>query len=197
LSVRLDAYRRWLTPAVAFGATLSIAVALVPFVIPGSALSGSMFDPTARLRGWREMARQVGVLKDSLAQPDEVLVVAVTSRAPVSELAYYLPGKPRVYRWNVGGVIDSQHDVWGGPKDGAGRHALIVTDDESPVPAKLANAFESLEEIGPVAVSIGPDRTRRYRVWHGVSLRAWPTRPEPDCVIALHPQSSSQERRSP
>ena len=101
LSARLDAYRHWLTPAVALGAVLSVAVALVPFIVPSSPLAGTKLDPTGRLRGWREMADQVAILRNSMPRSQDMLVVAATSRGPVSELAYYLPGRPRVYRWNV------------------------------------------------------------------------------------------------
>ena len=194
LSPRWDACRSWLSPAVVLGAVLSVAVGLVPFVIPASSLSGTKLDPTGRLRGWKEVADQVAISLNSFSHSDDLLVVAVTSRAPVSELAYYLPGKPRVYRWNSGETIDSQHDVWGGPKQGGGRDALIVTDDTLPVPPRLAEAFLTLDELRPVVVRIGPNSTRRFRVWRGGTLRAWPERGGPAKAVAGLPHLLSPAR---
>ena len=192
LSPRWDVFRKWLPPGIALGVAMSVAVALVPFVLPGSPLSGTKLDPTGRLRGWKDFATQVADKLALFPHGEEVLVVAVTARAPVSELAYYLPGKPRVYRWNSGEVVDSQHDVWDGPTEGAGRDALIVTDEMSPVPARLATAFMTLEELGPIVVTIGPTRIRRYRAWRGGTLRAWPERFVATSTLAIPPHPTSQ-----
>lgn len=176
LSVRLDGWRRWLPACVSLSAVMSAAVAIAPFLIPGSSVAGTALDPTFRLRGWRDLGQQVQTMLDTFPQDEQVLVIAATSRGPVSELAYYLPGKPRVYRWNVGQVIDSQHDLWSGPQDAHERDALIITDGNAPVPKRLAQSFDSITEIGPVHVSLGPRKSRHYRIWRGKSLDAWPER---------------------
>lgn len=176
ISDRIDSYRPWLSRGIALGAAMSLVVAMLPFLIPASPLSGTKLDPTGRLRGWRDLGVEVGRTLASLPDANDLLIVAATARGPVSELAYYLPGKPRVYRWNSGQVVDSQHDVWGGPKDGQGRDALIVTDGKSPVPARLAAAFDTLDELAPVTIPIGSYRTLQFRVWLGRSLSQWPAR---------------------
>lgn len=176
VSERIDRYRSWLSPGIKLGAAMSVAVALVPFCMPASPLSGTKLDPTGRLRGWRELGAEVGRTLESLPDASGLLIVAATSRAPVSELAYYLPGQPRVYRWNSGEVVDSQHDVWGGPSDSHGRDALIVTDGKATVPARLAGAFDSLEELNPIAIPVGSYRTLKFRVWRGRFLSKWPGR---------------------
>src|SRR5262249_2773702 len=88
--------------------------------------------------------------------------------------AYYLPDRPRVYRWNHGEFIDSQHDIWGGPHDATGRDAIIVTEGKSNTPKPLAVSFVHLKELDPVTVSIGRQKSRKYRVWHGRQLLTWP-----------------------
>lgn len=176
VSERVDTYRRWLSPGIKIGAAMSAVVALVPFCIPASPLSGTKLDPTGRLRGWRELGAEVGRTLESLPDASNLLIVAATSRAPVSELAYYLPGRPRVYRWNSGDVVDSQHDVWGGPNDSYGRDALIVTDGKAPVPARLAGAFDRLDELNPITIPIGASRRLEFRVWHGRFVSPWPGR---------------------
>lgn len=197
LSTRLDAWRRWLPAGIAVSAALSFGVALIPFAMPSSVAAGTNFDPTVRLRGWRDMGQQVSAMLQSLPANDQVLLIAATSRGPVSELAYYLPGKPRVYRWNVGQVIDSQHDVWSGPADAHGRDALIITDGNANVPDRLARSFQSVHEVGPVVVTLGPHKQRRYRVWRGEAFDAWPDRLSQVPPFALPTDSSPIISRMP
>lgn len=176
VSERIDKYRSWVAPGVMVAVGMSIAVASLPFILPASPLSGTKLDPTGRLRGWRELGAQVGRTLESLPDGNDLLIIAATSRGPVSELAYYLPGRPRVYRWNSGQVVDSQHDVWGGPTHGNGRDALIVTDGKAKIPPRLAGAFQSVKELDPIAIKLGSSRTLEFRVWHGRSFSQWPGR---------------------
>ena len=186
LSLRLDAWRSWLPTFVGISAVMSVGVAIAPFVIPGSSVAGTAFDPTFRLRGWRDLGQQVATIMQSLPHDQEMLIIAATARGPVSELAYYLPGKPRVYRWNVGQVIDSQHDLWSGPSDAHLLDAVIITDGIAKVPKRLAQSFASVTEIGPVHVSLGRQKSRRYRLWRGESFEAWPDRLTPPQRLANH-----------
>ncbi|MDB5346490.1 MAG: glycosyl transferase family 39 [Schlesneria sp.] len=186
LSLRLDAWRKWLPTFVGFSAVMSVGVAIAPFVIPNSSVAGTAFDPTFRLRGWRDLGQQVATIMQNLPQHEDVLVIAATSRGPVSELAYYLPGKPRVYRWNVGQVVDSQHDLWSGPSDAHKLDAVIITDGVAKVPKRLAQSFSSVTEIGPVHVSLGSRKSRHYRIWRGESFEAWPDRLTPPQRLANH-----------
>ena len=195
LSRKLDSTRQWIPHGVALGAILSMAIALVPFLIPGSSMAGSNLDPTVRLRGWREMCQQASTRIESLKSERELIIIAATARGPVSELAFYLPGQPRVYRWNMGGVVDSQHDIWGGPLDAIGRDALIVMDDEPVIPRQLADAFTSVEELDPIIVSLGPTKRRRYRIWRGIHLNAWPVSRSSASLKAVRLQNSSQQSR--
>lgn len=174
LSPGLDSRRWWLPAGLATSAFVSAIIGLAPLVLLNSGAAGTSIDLTARMRGWRRLADHVDVARDILPDRKNVLIVAATSRAPVSELAYYLPDQPRVYRWNPGEVVDSQHDVWGGPKDATGRDAIIVTEGDSSVPQPLAISFVHLEELDPVAISIGHHKTRKYRLWQGRQLLAWP-----------------------
>lgn len=176
MALRWDSSRKWLRTGLVVSGCLSVGIAIAPFLIPGSQIAGTTLDPTYRLRGWRQLGEQVGEILEAFPKQDSVLVIAATSRGPVSELAYYLPGKPHVYRWNVGEVVDSQHDLWSGPQQAHGANAVIVTDGLSPVPKRLAAAFRSVEEIGPVTVALGPHKNRHYRVWRGESFDAWPSR---------------------
>lgn len=187
----IDRGRVLFRPAVACGAVMSLLVALVPLIVPASPWAGTSVDPTSRLRGWRELGMEADRMLQDFPHSSDTLVIASTARGPVSELAFYLPSHPRVYRWNSRGVVTSQHDVWGGPTSGGGRDALIVTQESAAVPARLAAAFESVEERGRIVIPLGPDRTRAFRVWRGVKLREWPRQRGDVETVAVQNVSSS------
>lgn len=176
LSLRLDRLRILVVPAISLGCVMSMAVAVVPFLLPSSRLAGTRFDFTGRLRGWKATGTLIAARLQEIEATGDLLLIAATARAPVSELAYYLPGRPRVYRWNVGEVIDSQHDIWGGPIDGKGRDALIVTEDDAEVPVRLTQAFASIEDLGKVIVPLGSTKSRQFRIWRGACFSDWPRR---------------------
>lgn len=189
--------RPWVPTGILVGGAMSIVVTLVPFVVPATSLAGSRLDPTGRLRGWRDVGEQVAAKLQSIPQSQGLMVIAATSRGPVSELAYYLPGKPRVYRWNTGGIVDSQHDLWGGPKNGRGHDALIVTDAVAEVPDQLAGAFTSVEDLGEITVPLGPNKSRQFRVWRGRCLQAWPDPLDTTRVVVLRSSSLLPSPRFP
>jgi undecaprenyl-diphosphatase len=169
--------RRWFAWGVAVGAVLVAGVSAAPFAIPASSLVGGPLDATARLRGWKTLGQRLGDTLNEFPRPSEALIIAATSRGPVSELAYYLPGQPRVYRFHPKGEVESQHDVWGGPPDGIAGDALIVTPRESPVPSGLAAMFDALECRGRVEVPLGGERREVVTVWRGTGYRGWPAAP--------------------
>jgi len=190
LSARLDRCRAAMFPAVCLGGAMAFAVTFVPFVLPSSEFAGTRLDPTGRLRGWKTASRLIAEKFGKLDSAREVLLVAATSRAPVSEFAYYLPGQPRVYRWNVGEVIDSQHDVWGGPENASGKDALIVTEGDAVVPLRLAKAFADIEDLGTVSVPLGPTKSRQFRIWRGETLSEWPARRSQDSIAVQMDEST-------
>lgn len=174
ISQRSDGWRRLWTPGVLLGAMLSLLLYLAPVILPVTPLAGTPVDPTTRFRGWRDLGAAVEACRRQAASGRPDLVIAATSRGPVSELAFYLPDQPRVYRWNAGGRIDSQHDVWGGPRGPAGASATIVTEGRWPVAPQLASAFSSVTLISEIRIPLGNGRFHEYAVWLGTEFREWP-----------------------
>jgi 4-amino-4-deoxy-L-arabinose transferase-like glycosyltransferase len=158
---------RWLTSAILVGALLAAGVLAAPFLVPHSPWAGGRLDPLARLRGWKSLGTQLGRQIAEVAPRGQVLIIAATGRGPVSPLAYYLPGQPRVYRWNCTGQIECQHDVWGGPPAVPGATAVIVTQGASPVPAELAKAFDRLIRIDTISADRGGARREELTIWRG------------------------------
>lgn len=161
------------------GALMAVGVVLIPFVIPGSELAGGPFDPTARLRGYRPLGRELqAYIERETREGRPLLVIATTGRGPVSLLAYYTPSQPRVYRWNPTGIVESQHEIWGGPHgEHSGERALIISVPNQPLPSPIAAAFSRTELLGRLESSLGGGRVEAFDVWVGEGYRGWPSLP--------------------
>jgi undecaprenyl-diphosphatase len=170
----VDRWRRWFVPGVGVGAVFCVGVYAMPFVLPVVGLSGTKFDLTVRLRGWRELAQQMDEELSRLEHADHALIITAADRAAASELAFYMTRQPRVYTYNGTGQIRSQYDLWDGPRGAAGRNALVITYDGRPPPPELATAFQKVESNREVTVPLGANRKLQFHVWHAAGLKAWP-----------------------
>lgn len=165
-------------PHLVRAAAVGWAAVAIAYLIPfGCGLQGSRLDATVRLRGWRQLAMEVGTRYAAFPRPQRTFVVVTAGRAAASELAFYLPHQPQVYLWNSGTQIVSQYDLWGGPAEQVDWDALIVTPEGGAAPADLQAQFARLEDCGEVTVPIGAGRRHAYRVWRGERFRAEPVTP--------------------
>ncbi|MFM8271241.1 MAG: hypothetical protein ACKODX_02805, partial [Gemmata sp.] len=138
------------------------------------------YDPTARLRGWRSLAKEVDVIRNRVrAATGEEPVVAGTVWNLPGELGVYCKGNPETYSFGLA-MADrhSQYDLWRpNPVADAqafrGRTFVFVGDG---LPAD-AGVFERVElptivvhrEDGiPVAV---------WWVWVGHGFKGFPEKP--------------------
>ncbi len=139
--------------------------------------TGGKLDLAARLRGWAEFGQAVGT---RLAQEEkavgEVAVVVAGPRQWASELAFYLPGQPEVWRWTPPDEpIDSQYALWPGPLASHlhGR-ALLVLPAGDPLPAELARSFTATRLVGKnVTVHLGANREIAADCWLGEDMLGW------------------------
>jgi 4-amino-4-deoxy-L-arabinose transferase-like glycosyltransferase len=107
-------------------------------------------DLTRRLDGWRELGTAVGTVLD---RPDgKNLFVFSDSYQIASELAFYVPGQPRVYNIAAGRRMN-QYDIWGGLGAWRARDGLFVTYGDWDAPAPVREACEALPKLGVVATS--------------------------------------------
>jgi hypothetical protein len=110
-----------------------------------------------------------------MAMPDlaDSFVVALGHRYLASELGFYLPDHPQVYRFEESGQVTSQYEVWSGPEQYVGKNAFIVGETpEGRVPEALKNAFVNFRFIAEVANPSNPKSA--YYVYLGENLKAWP-----------------------
>lgn len=102
----------------------------------------AQLDPSRRLRGWRDLGREVGALASTAAAPR---ALAAASYQTTGELAFYVQGQPSVFDLDLGGRRMNQHDVWGDAATLSG-DLLFVADDASPdPPAELTRRCARVE----------------------------------------------------
>ena len=168
--------RPWFVPGVWVGAVMALFILIVPWLFPALGWNGAKRDPTRRLSGWSEVSNQVAARLDTVPNPDRTFVLA-TDRSTVSEMAFYLPGGPRVFRWPEKDYVVTQYELWPGPIDRLGWDALIMLaegrDAETPS-KKMQGFFERIEPYGRVYVPLGHGRFRAYWLYLGHELKGWP-----------------------
>jgi hypothetical protein len=147
-----------------------------PFLLNSLGLEGSGIDPTLRLRGWHELGREAGAILDKFPDPSRTFVLA-RRRQTVSELAFYMPGQPVVYRWNgPARHITSQYEIWSGPEDKVGWDALIVIEEEKDMDDGLVTCFNRIEPVGRIDIVLGRGTKRSFFVYRGIGMIKWAAR---------------------
>ncbi len=147
----------------------------LPVLIKALNLHNTPIDPTSRFGHWTELGKSIQTVRQK-ALPDtkETLVIALGHRFLASQLAFYLPDQPFVYRYEDSGLITSQYEVWGAPKGALAKTAFIVSEQsEDKIPAAFKSAFQGFREVGTVANPM--NKTSRYHLYLGESLKSWPT----------------------
>ena len=146
----------------------------LPLLLQVSNLKDTALDPTKRFKNWQELA--VNIHFDRLmaqSSLDESFVVALGHRYLASQLAFYLPDHPPVYRYEESGQVMSQYEVWPGPEQFVGKNAFIIGETSAEnLPMTLKNAFSRLSFVAQIA---NPDNANSpYYVFLAENLIAWP-----------------------
>ena len=178
-TVKLDFIKPWLRRAAICGIGCVVIVYLSPYALQSTGLAGTKLDFAQRLRGWKTLADSVAEHVTTDHGEQEPLVICITSRGVVSELAFYLPRQPRVYRW-WGGRVECQHGIWGGPSDCAGRDAILVVESPLTPESLPSSTFLSLEFEETLEIPIGQGQNRQFEIYRGRGMTDWPTFAEPD-----------------
>ena len=138
-------------------------------------LTGHKLDFTRRLRGWQQFGADVGALKAKLEADGGAPVIVVTygGRQLASELAFYLPGQPTVWRWTPPGLVDSQYALWKGPlPEWRGARVLLVTSDVE-LPTALTDGLGRLTPLGEIHSTRTTALPPHLRILVGDNLQTW------------------------
>jgi 4-amino-4-deoxy-L-arabinose transferase-like glycosyltransferase len=138
-------------------------------------LTGHKLDFTRRLRGWEQFGADVGAIKAKLEADGGAPVIVVTygGRQLASELAFYLPGQPTVWRWTPPGGVDSQYALWQGPlPKWRGARVLLVTSADE-LPAALTSGLGRLTPLSEIHSTRTTALPPHLRILVGDNLQAW------------------------
>jgi undecaprenyl-diphosphatase len=169
---RLDSWRPYFKKGVIVGAVMALLTYALPFW--AVAAPGPWADRLiARLQGWQQLGVEAGRALGEVPRPQSTFILTF-NRQLTSELAFYVPGQPRVYTWRAPeGVPENQYDIWDGPKIGS--DALIVFPEaESGRAAALSGYFQAVERLDNT--TLGAGGRRHYSLYLGTSLKNWPAK---------------------
>jgi len=157
--------RRWFRPGIVVGAALALVAYLGPLIIPHTGLAGGDLDPTLRLRGWQPLGQEVGRLQTEMPDPQRTFIYTLGHRYTTSQLAFFTPGHPPVYRWTNPGVIESQYELWPGPQQHDGWSGLVVIPGPNAgLPPALRRRFRKVDPPLTIRIPTGRKRHREYTI---------------------------------
>jgi 4-amino-4-deoxy-L-arabinose transferase-like glycosyltransferase len=161
--------------------TLTLLLYTAVYLPPRPLLRALSVDPTARLRGWSDIAGDVAAQRSRLPESPPLLYIAAGHRWLASTLAFYLPGHPRVYPFRHDpDRIESQHDLWQSPGAQLGRDAIVVIPGETnSLPQGLAACFQNVRLLARIEYPTHRPAYQIVSVFHGINLVSWPTNTPP------------------
>lgn len=167
---RPDSRRPLFFKGVIVGAVMALLVYALPFwagAAPGPWAQGLV----SRLQGWRHLGVEAGIALSEVPRPEKTFMLAINNRQLASELAFYMPGQPRVYNWRAhGGLPENQYDIWDGPQTGWDA-LLVLPGADSTLPAALTGCFREVKKIDSQSPGSGP---RLYSFYLGTCITKWP-----------------------
>jgi 4-amino-4-deoxy-L-arabinose transferase-like glycosyltransferase len=115
-------------------------------------------------RGWPQLGARVGA---ELAKLPPSAFALGCSYWTASELAYYLPGRPRTYSGNALGDAEGlEYGVWLRPGELVGREGIIVLDRRHRSGCtRLAESCRPLEPLDPLVVRRGSVVVTTFELW--------------------------------
>lgn len=167
-------WKKPLTMGAALGYLMVSLTYALPVTIKILKLQNTPLDPISRFRSWHELAGSVETIREKMRTGnEEIALITLGHRFLTSEMAFYLPDHPRVYRFEGSGGVTSQYELWDSPGDSLGTSALIVGDlGVSAIPGALISAFESFRPVGAFADPV--NNNKHYFVYKGETLKHWP-----------------------
>ncbi|HWR57993.1 MAG TPA: glycosyltransferase family 39 protein [Thermodesulfovibrionales bacterium] len=135
---RWESYKRRVKIMIAIGIILSsLGAAVVHY--PSKFHIPLKLDPSARLRGWKELGRAADTLYHGIRVNGGAFVFSDSYQVS-SELAFYMEGHPVTYCINLGRRMN-QYDLWPGFDRLMHSDAIFVTIGDAGLPPVIRDAF--------------------------------------------------------
>ncbi len=160
--------KRLLKSAILLGIVITTIVYASPFFFSKLPIAGTKLDPFVRLRGWSELGTAVGKIAAESGYPEDIEYIISYPRQTVSELAFYMPGQPRVYMFKASKKIKSQYDLWDTPWDSdSGWKALIVKPENKKIKFSQLNLFDAIQPLKHIEIPVGGAHRKGYWIFIG------------------------------
>ncbi|MCI0469086.1 MAG: glycosyltransferase family 39 protein [Nitrospirae bacterium] len=148
--------------------TIAIGMAIIVTIFahyPWALKLSPSLDPSSRLRGWKQLGKEVSRIRDSISDDGHVLIFSDRYQVS-SELAFYVKGRPKTYCINTGRRMN-QYDLWPDINSDVlalnGRiNAIYVTIGDTEAPPEVLEAFERVEKRMFKAVEGRHDHDKRF-----------------------------------
>jgi 4-amino-4-deoxy-L-arabinose transferase-like glycosyltransferase len=167
-----EARRRTQTQLLAIAAAVAISVSVIGHVVDRLDLP-RWADPTRRLRGWAELGRAIGMTVERMPDPQRTFLVSNRYQV-ASEVAFYTPGHPPAYNFNLGRRLN-QYDFWEGPDSRLGWDAVYVEEGARPLDERVRAAFERVDPPIVLEVRRGGPAIRVFSLHRAYGFRGAPT----------------------
>jgi 4-amino-4-deoxy-L-arabinose transferase-like glycosyltransferase len=160
--------RKWFFAGVGVAVFATGLLYALPFLGNEAGFVGTRWDPFALSRGWKPFAASVEKARATLPERDAPILV-VGQRIEASELAFYLPGRPRVYYWANSGAAARPCENSGVTSDLSNRNLFIVSTVEGGrLPDNLRACLSGSTPKGIVTIKVDSNRNIRASFyWSG------------------------------
>jgi 4-amino-4-deoxy-L-arabinose transferase-like glycosyltransferase len=162
-----------------------VAAALAFAGPPALAAAGielpAQYDPLRRLRGWRQLGAEVGA---ALAAHPGYLLFA-DDRETLAALVYYVRPHPwDAVKWDLLDRVRDEWDLTNNMKKHLGGRFLLVARHD--LAAEMRPSFAALDQIGSLAIRLGPGAERHYTLWLARGFKGYPQyrQPSPPAAAA-------------
>lgn len=129
-------------------------------------------DPTTRLRGWAELGHAVGITVERMPDPRRTFLVSNRYQV-TSELAFYVPGRPPAYNFNLGRRLN-QYDFWEGPDSRLGWDAVYVEEGAHRLDTRVRAAFARVDPPIVLQITRGERVIRVFSLYRAYGFRGAP-----------------------
>jgi len=159
-----SALTRWgLILALLMTVTLHWQVARPFLPIPPSL---ARVDSTARVDGWRDLARQVDTFRRNLPGQSFVGCKAYQIAA---ELGFYLSDHPQVLILQDR-TINHQYRFWNRPADHIGQDAILIAEQDSEI-NEMIHRFDKVEPLGDVPLIRNGVEVQSFHIYRGSNFK--------------------------
>ncbi len=167
------------------GIVLALLITMFSYSAPALGILPPSLDPSARLRGWKELGKEISRIRESLPAQGNVLLFS-DSYQVASEMAFYVRGHPVTYCINLGRRMN-QYDLWPDINKAAQRiretgtspapiNAIYVRTGNRSMQAPVEQAFDSCERNTLRVVQRG-HLIREYSIFVCYNFRGLKTEP--------------------